>query len=217
MKKGIVLICLFVLCLLIGILCYSTGNFGYAILAVTVAIIFGLFGIKDILSNRNPNLIYENKVKTELNTYDSILLKCNSIPNMDGRNIIKVETIDDIVNVQYEVRKPICYIKQSESCSFILLDEKEAYVYIEKLNDKVVSPVEIEIRQLKFKMQESDDIDSEMLKDIDKTTIIKLSNKKSYRISPIRNKEVKDNKDETEILFDEDMNNNNSSDELELI
>ena len=42
---------------------------------------------------------YENKVKTELNTYDSILLKCNSVPNMDGRNIIKVETIDDIGSI----------------------------------------------------------------------------------------------------------------------
>ena len=209
MKKGIILICLFVLGLIAGIICFSAGNIGYAILSITVAIVFCLFGINDILNNRNPNLVYENKIKNILNTYDSILLKCNTVPNMDGRNVIKVETIDDIVNVQYEVRKPICYVKQSESCSFILLDEREAYVYIEKLSDEVVSPVEIEIRQLKFKMQENIDLDSEMLKDIDKTTIIKLSNKKSYRISPIRKKEVKkDNKYEIEYLFDEDIIDN---------
>ena len=103
----------------------------------------------------------------------------------------------------------------------LTLKGKNQNVFLRRLYNLVYEKleglkVEIEIRQLKFKMQESDDIDSEMLKDIDKTTIIKLSNKKSYRISPIRNKEVKDNKDETEILFDEDMNNN-SNDELELI
>jgi len=218
MKKGILFICISIVCLAIAGICLLNGVTGYSILAFTVALIFGLFGINEVINNRNPRLVYENKVKNDLNTFDSILLKCNSVPNMEGRNVIKVETIDDLVNVQYEVRKPICYVKQSESCSYVLLDEKEAYVYIEKLNDKVVSPVEIDIRQMKFKMQEEKDLDSEMLKDIDKTTIIKLSNKKSYRVSPIRKKEVKEkNKYEIEYLFDDDVHNNKSSDELELI
>lgn len=218
MKKGILFICISIVCLAIAGTCLLNGVTSYSILAFTVALIFGLFGINEVINNRNPRLVYENKVKNDLNTFDSILLKCNSVPNMEGRNVIKVETIDDLVNVQYEVRKPICYVKQSESCSYVLLDEKEAYVYIEKLNDKVVSPVEIDIRQMKFKMQEEKDLDSEMLKDIDKTTIIKLSNKKSYRVSPIRKKEVKEkNKYEIEYLFDDDVHNNKSSDELELI
>ena len=34
-------------------------------------------------------------------------------------------------------------------------------------------------------------MDSEMLRDIEKTTIVKLSNKKSYKISPVRKKENK--------------------------
>ena len=218
MKKGILFICISIVCLAIAGTCLLNGVTSYSILAFTVALIFGLFGINEVINNRNPRLVYENKVKNDLNTFDSILLKCNSVPNMEGRNVIKVETIDDLVNVQYEVRKPICYVKQSESCSYVLLDEKEAYVYIEKLNDKVVSPVEIDIRQMKFKMQGEKDLDSEMLKDIDKTTIIKLSNKKSYRVSPIRKKEVKEkNKYEIEYLFDDDVHNNKSSDELELI
>ena len=37
-----------------------------------------------------------------------------------------------------------------------------------------------------------------MLKDIEKTTIVKLSNQKSYKISPVRKKEKP--KDEIELL-----------------
>ena len=220
MKKGFILIGLFGLCLVIAGICFYTGNVGYSILAATLSIIFGLFGLSFILDNRNPNVVFESRVRNDLNTFDSILLKCNSVPNMEDRNIIKVETLDELVNAQYEIRKPICYIKQSESCSYVLLDEKEAYVFIDKLNDDVVSPVEIEIRQMKFKMQENNDIDSEMLKNIEKTTIIKLSNKKSYKVSPIRQKEkIQENKVEIEYLFDEDKstNDNTTSEELELI
>ena len=88
----------------------------------------------------------------------------------------------------------------------MLLDDKEAYVYIVKLHDDVTSPVEIEINNMKFRKRENADMDSEMLQDIDKTTIIKLSNKKSYKVSPIRKKEeeTKPKEYETEYLFDAD-------------
>ena len=210
MKKCIVMIGLFAISFIAGIVLSAMGNVGYAILAFTVSIVFGLFGLHFGFDNRNPDQVYESKVKDMINTYDSILLKCNTVPNIDGRNIIKVETMDDLVDAQYEIRKPICYLKQSESCAFILLDEKEVYVYIEKLHEDVLSPVEIEINNMKFRKKENSDIDSEMLQDIDKTTIIKLSNKKSYKVSPIRkNKEEEEKKQiendyTAEYLFDQE-------------
>ena len=130
--------------------------------------------------------MYENNIKNILNTFDSILVKSNTVPKLIGRNIILVEEMDDMVDAQLEIRKPICYYKQTESCSFVLLDDKEAYVYIEKLNNDVVSPIEIEIDEIKLKQKNSEDLDSEMLKDIEKTTIVKLANKKSYKVSPIK-------------------------------
>ena len=63
---------------------------------------------------------------------------------------------------------------------------------------------------MKFRKKENSDIDSEMLQDIDKTTIIKLSNKKSYKVSPIRkNKEEEEKKQiendyTAEYLFDQE-------------
>ena len=101
-----------------------------------------------------------------------------------------------MVDAQLEIRKPICYYKQTESCSFVLLDDKEAYVYIEKLNQDVISPIEIEINEIKLKQKNSEDLDSEMLKDIEKTTIVKLSNKKSYKVSPINKPHTEESKTE---------------------
>ena len=208
--KNVTLFVLFVTGLIISIICYARTLTGYSILFLTISILLGLFSGYQYFQSRNPKSAYENEVKKILNTYDSILLKCNTIPNFDNRNIIRVESMDDLIDAQFEIRKPICYLKQSENCSFMLLDEKEVYVYIEKLNNEELSPVEIEINNMKYRKKENNDMDSEMLQDIDKTTIVKLSNKKSYKISPIRkNKEekktsIKASEYEAEYLFDEE-------------
>ena len=226
--KSYIMLGLFAVSFLVGIVCSIKGLLGYAIFAFTVAVIFGLFGSHAILGSRNPGQAYESEIKDILNTYDSILLKCSSVPNFEDRNIIRVESMDDLVDAQYEIRKPICYLKQTDSCAFILLDEKEAYVFIEKLNPEELSPVEIEMNNLKFRKKSNIDMDSEMLQDIDKTTIIKLSNKKSYKVSPIRkNKEekketIKPKEYEAEYLFDDTVELlddvvNNVKDDVEVL
>lgn len=165
---------------------YTLEFLGYAIVCVTIAVILIVFGIKFLLNSGDPAKVYESNVRNILNTFDSILVKSNTVPKLIGRNIIIVEEMDDMVDAQLEIRKPICYYKQTESCSFVLLDDKEAYVYVEKINPDVVSPVEIEIDEIRLKQKNSEDLDSEMLKDIEKTTIVKLANKKSYKVSPIK-------------------------------
>lgn len=184
--KGIIVSIVAIILLGVAYYLYASNNMGYALIAVSFGLILLIFGIKSILSERNPEQAYESKIKNIINTFDSILVKSNTVPKLLGRNIIFVEEIEDLVDAQLEIRKPICYYKQTESCSFILLDDKEAYVYIEKLNSDVVSPVEIEINDIKRKQKNSEDLDSEMLRDIEKTTIVRLSNKRSYRVSPVR-------------------------------
>lgn len=170
---------------------YTLDYVGYAIVGATAFVILIVFGIISILNSTNPTKKYESNIKNIINTFDSILVKSNTVPKLIGRNIIVVEEIDDMVDAQLEIRKPICYYKQTESCSFVLLDDKEAYVYVEKLNPDVVSPIEIEINDIKLKQKNSEDLDSEMLRDIEKTTIVKLSNKKSYKVSPINKEKIK--------------------------
>ena len=201
--KGIVLIIIALIAGIGGYLLINTEFKGYSIICFTVAVILLIFGTKFIVDSSDPNKAYESSVRNILNTFDSILVKSNGVPKLIGRNIIIVDNMDDMVDAQLEIRKPICYYKQTESCSFVLLDDKEAYVYVEKLKDDVLSPVEIEINDIKVKQKNSEDMDSEMLRDIERTTIVKLSNKKSYKVSPIRKDKIKENR----FTMDEDKTN----------
>ena len=207
--KGIAFILVALIALGAAYYLYTIDFVGYAIVCGTLAVILVVFGIKYIVNGGDPEKVYEANIKNILNTFDSILVKSNQIPKLVGRNIIIVEDIDDMIDAQLEIRKPICYYKQTESCSFILLDDKEAYIYVDKIRPDIVSPVEIEIEDIKRKQKNSEDLDSEMLKDIEKTTIVKLSNKKSYKVSPIR----KDNK----IIGQSDTKNKSTIQDMEII
>ena len=191
MKKylnGILFVVGAIVLVVVGIVISKTDYAGYSVLCYTLAAVAVVLGVSSLFTSSSPTKLYDSKVRNLLNTYDSILLKSNTIPSLEGRNVVHVEKMEDLVDAQLELRKPICYLKQTESCSFVLLDEKEAYVYVEKLNDDVVSPVEIELNNLRIKEKDKDDMDSEMLKGIEKTTIVKLSNRKSYKVSPVRKK-----------------------------
>ena len=192
--KGSIMFACAIALVIIGLVLKNTDYAGYSVLCFTGALVLVILGASSIFTSSNPTKMYEAKVKNILNTYDSILVKSNKIPSLEGRNVVNVEKMEDLVDAQLELRKPICYLKQTESCSFVLLDEKEAFVYVEKLNDDVVSPVEIELKELKVREKDRDDMDSEMLKAIDKTTVVKLSNRKSYKVSPIRKKTEGDEK-----------------------
>lgn len=193
-KKGRLLIIIGIIFIILGVVTLDSDYSKYCVFLFPVGGVFIVFGILSLRS-KNPEKNYEGTVSDILNTYDSILVKSNSVPNFEGRNIVEVVSFDDLIDAQLEIRKPICYMKQTESCSFCLLDEKEAYVYIEKLNDQVVSPVEIEIKEMKIKNKNKEDVDAEMLRNIEKTTVVKLSNKKSYKVSPIRKKDGEEEKD----------------------
>lgn len=189
MKESIKGLLLIVFSIGLGILGYflvTTEYKGYSILCFTVLILGLIIGFVFMFNGSDPTRAYENNIKTIINTFDSILVKSTSVPRLEGRNIIIVGEFDDIIDAQLEIRKPICYYMQKESCSFVLLDDKEAYIYVEKLNPNVISPIEIELNEIKLKQKKSEDMDSEMLRDIERTTIVKLSNKKSYKVSPIR-------------------------------
>ena len=107
--------------------------------------------------------------------------------------------MDDLVDAQIEIRKPIYYMIEGEdSCSFVLLDNSEACIYILKQNENVTSPLELIINEY----EKHNDIDASLLEDIERTTIIKLNNMKSFKVSPYKknkdnvNNESVENKDE---------------------
>ncbi len=181
-----------VLCLLVCAIAFflnSTVYFKYSIFLFALAFVLFLLTIHSFVNAFRKEPPFDKNLRYILNTFDSILVKSNSIPSLEGRSIIEVNSFEDLIDAQLEVRKPICYLRQLDSCSFVLLDDKAAYCYIEKSTPTVVSPLELELRKILTQKTREKDIDAELLQNIDKTTIVKLSNLKSYKISPVRKKE----------------------------
>ena len=79
---------------------------------------------------------YSIELKKILSCYDDIVVNVNTLPDVSGLNIIHVESFDELLNAQGEVRMPInCYIsKRKNRATFILINESIAWVYV--LKDK---------------------------------------------------------------------------------
>lgn len=136
--------------------------------------------------------------KRILRTYDSIIVEVEDIPNIAGKNIIKVKSIEDLVDAQLELREPIYYKNDNDSCFFMLLHYNEACIYILKMNNSVVSPTEQSIRYMK-EDKDAKDISSNILDDVENTIVYKLDELRSFKISPIRNNQKIEVVDDTAI------------------
>lgn len=142
--------------------------------------------------------IYIKNKKKILRLYDSIIVEVEEIPNIAGKNIIKVKSIEDLVDAQLELREPIYYKNDNDSCFFMLLHYNEACIYILKMNDSVISPTEQSIRYMK-EDTEAKEQDQSILDNIENTIVYKLDELRSFKISPIRNQEKIDVVDDTAI------------------
>ena len=197
--KIVILTVALIASIIIGLYLYKNELQTYALIAAAVGLILVITLITYIFNTRNEEAIYNSTLKKVLNNYDAILVVSHNFPDLKGKNIIKVTNMDDLVDAQIEIRKPIYYMIEGEdSCSFVLLDNSEACIYILKQNENVTSPLELIINEY----EKHNDIDASLLEDIERTTIIKLNNMKSFKVSPYKknkdnvNNESVENKDE---------------------
>lgn len=137
--------------------------------------------------------------KRILRTYDSVIVEVEDIPNIAGKNIIKVKSIEDLVDAQLELREPIYYKNDNDSCFFILLHFNEACIYVLRMNDSVVSPTEQSIRYMKEETTDKTKEQENILENLEKTVVYKLDELRSFKISPIRNNEKINVVDDTAI------------------
>ena len=142
------------------------------------------------LRGDDEKAVYKSNLKSILKTYDVILVKVDNIPDIDFKTIAIANSIDDLLNAQIEVRKPIFYYLDNESCSFILVDEKVTLVYVLKQNEDSESTLLKLIEEQKHTKKKEKKLAE--IEEIDKTTIIEL-NDKSFKVSPIRkNKKIEE-------------------------
>ena len=167
----------------------SKNMITYAIITGTISVVLALLLLSNLFHNRTPEDTYNKYLKDILKTFDAVLINSDNIPSTDGRSIIKVKDFEDLIDAQVEIRKPICYQRDARSSLFVLLDDKQAFYYILKVDDKEESPFD---KWLKDEEKAKLDFDKSLLKDIENTTIIKIDNNKSYKVSPIREEAKKE-------------------------
>ena len=143
-KKRIVpLSLLFIVVLIITVFLTVKGIYTYAIITGVVDLVLIVLIIYNFgFYSGDAKAIFNRKLDKILSLYDSVLVQSLDIPNLNGRNIIVVELIEDMIDAQIELRKPIYFVRNNYSCSFVLLDQKEALVHVMKFNDDIVDPLD---------------------------------------------------------------------------
>lgn len=180
----------------------------YAILTATVAVILVAYAVIYYNESKDNYSIYKNKLKRVINTYDSILVKSEKLPELVDHSIIRVASMEDLVYAQMVIKKPIYFYEEEKSCSFVLIDDKEICVYILKANNDDITATEIVIDEIR-RQPTKINVDHSILDDIENTTIIKLDNCKTYKVSLVRPKKEKEYiKDITQVF--EAINYNNA-------
>lgn len=215
-EKTIVLTILLITLMIIEFIFFNQHLFSYSIILMAAIIVLTIYLITYIYENKDEQSIYKSKLKKALRNYDAILVESQRFPDLKGKNIIRVTNMDDLIDAQIEIRKPIYYMVENEtSCSFVLLDTNEACVYILKQNEEIVSPLEQIIEE--YEKKKNGDDDSSLLEDIEKTTIIKLKNK-TLKVSPYRkNKDEKSTEKEEKDSSEKKPNKKKKDEDIEIL
>mgnify|MGYP002620084881 CR=1 FL=1 len=199
-NKKTITICSFIALIVLAVVIVITllnKLYGFSIILGALFIVLTIFLGIYLRETPDEYTTYIKNKRRILRTYNSIIVEVESIPNIAGKNIIKVKTIEDLVDAQLELREPIYYKNDNDSCFFILLHYNEACIYILRLNDDVISPTEQSIRYMK---EEPDSKKESLLENVENTIVYKLDELRSFKISPIRNQEKIDIKDDSAII-----------------
>ena len=166
-----------------------TELYGFFIVLFTLFVVLIISLAIYVREKPDDYSVYTKEKKRILKTYGSVIIEVETLPNIVGKNIIKVKSMDDLVDAQLELREPIYYKNDNDSCFFLLLHYNEACIYILRLNENVISPTEQSIRFMK-KDGDNDSYKS-LLDNIEDTIVFKLDEMRSYKISPVRkNKKI---------------------------
>jgi len=200
MKKIIigVLTSLFIITLILSMYFMIIEVIPLFMVCFILCLLFFIFSVTYISYSKNELENFESNVNNILRLYNSILVETKNYPDLVNKNIIKLERLEDLIDAQLEIRKPIYYVKQLQTCSFILIDNDEALVYIMKRDKDDISALDIIIKDINILKRQEDrrkNVSDDLLSDIDRTTVIKLDGDKKYKVSPVRKGSKKTKKD----------------------
>ncbi len=118
---------------------FSASSKLYSLIPLILAIIFIILLITSFKEKKDS---YELELKKILRTYDSILIEVEALPKVTGKKIVRTKYFKDLVNVQFELRKPIYYFQTALYCEFLVTDDTQAYIFTLKREEEYVSKSE---------------------------------------------------------------------------
>ena len=201
-NKKVLVVCVIAALVILAIaiiITLFTNLYGFCIVLVALFIILAVCLSVYMKESPDEFAVFIKEKKRILKTYDSVIVEVETLPNIAGKNIIKVKTFDDLVDAQLELREPIYYKNDNDSCFFLLLHYNEACVYILKINDEVISPTEQSIRFMKPEKEVEKSDYENMLENLENTMVYKLDELRSFKISPVRSKKKVEIVDDTAI------------------
>lgn len=154
----------------------------YSLFILLIALFIIIFLIRNIKYNKDP---YNYNLQKLLNSYDCLLVEITDIPDLANKSIIVTKYFKDMLNVQFNYRKSIYYIKTDNTCDFILINDQEVYVYTLKRNENDSSILEQYINT-KTTEQSIADQEFDIINSLEKTAIIRVDKLKYYKVSPVR-------------------------------
>ena len=185
----ILLSILFILCAIISVAFINLKLYTYAIVSITTTVLLFVYLVTVFFEKKTPESVYNKLLRDLIKTYDSILVDVEKIPELDVKNVINVSSFEKLLDVQYELKKPIFYKMSINSCSFILLDSEIAYVFVLRVSEDSFSPLDEIIAAIESDSKKRKEA-QKILDNIEKTTIIKLDGIREYKVSPIREKDL---------------------------
>ncbi len=200
--------------IIVALYFFASNKLDYMYIALLSFVLFILLFFKQLSVEKNP---FKSKINKIIKTYDSILVEINSLPKLSDKKVITTKFFKDIINVQFEVRKPIYYLKDEEYCDFIIINKEDAYIYTLKDKEDIKSVVEQYIDERNAKEKAKDD-EFNFINSLNEPTIVKFDDDTGYKISPVKSDvEKQANNNENNFLENENTNNNsyveqNSSD-----
>ena len=140
--KKIILSILLAVCIIVSSILIYFKLHTYSIIAITITALILIYFISSLFEEKTPESIYNKVLRELIKTYEAILVDIVKIPDLDVKNVINVSSFEKLVDVQYELKKPIFYKLSINSCSFILLDTDIAYVFVLRVTEDSFSPLD---------------------------------------------------------------------------
>ena len=173
----------------------------YAIFTLIGALLFLALFIRSLFDKQDPYLAQLNRI---LKTYEAILVEVEVLPKVKDKKIVRTKYFKDLVNVQYEIRKPIYYLKDALFCEFFISDEETSYIYTLKRDEDYISKseevvdgiVNIEQEELQKQINKEEDNKKYFLNDEERKDII-------YNI--VLDDEVKEEEEKKEVITAEQI------------